>query len=268
METLNLYLDTILPKPIKEPKTCCNPENIILSQNLLLYVCVECGLVQKDKSYHIDYYDKYKNPNIVKTYIGYSGNKNRHLQRLSKWQNYSYHEVQMSKLLKEIDTIMVGYDNDIVNFTKINFKNIYQNISIRAKIKDSLIVYCIYKTHLMLKKEIEIDDLFTLLNISGKNYNDLNKRLSTDRLFYLKIMNEYIEKTDMKINKNNLIRIYNIFMEKNDRKFNNKSIILGIIHYILSQDETNDIKKFHKKFNISKSSLVNVRKFIIENKII
>ena len=201
MNTLDLYLESILPpKPEKpKPSPCClNKENIHLSENLLLYVCVECGLVQQGNLYHKDFYSKYKNPNYVKTFIPYQ-NKYRHLHRLNKWANYSYKEVQQDKLLREIDTKLVDFDREIKDFTKISFAKLYDKLSIRAKIKDALIVYCMFQASLMLKKPLEIDDLLKLFNISIKNYNDLNKKLIVDKLFYLKEINEYLELLDNKI---------------------------------------------------------------------
>lgn len=270
MNSLDLYLDTILPSKPKKTliNDCClDKENIKLSDNLLLFVCIECGTVHKDNLYHVDYYSKYKNPNYVKTFIPYS-NKYRHLYRLNKWSNYSYKEVQQDKLLKEIDIKLEDFDREIRDFTKISFVKIYDKLSIRAKIKDSLIVYCIYQSSLMLKKPVEIDDLLKLFEISIKNYLDLNKKLTTDRLFYLKEMNEYLSLIDNKINKNYLIQIYNDFLTFNDRKFNNKSIVLGIIYFIISKDKDFKKKEFYELFNISKSSIKNVKKFITKNNII
>ena len=267
---LDTYLDTILPpKPEKpKPSPCCmNKDNIELSTNLLLYVCIECGLVQKGNLYQKDFYDRYKNPNYVKTFIPYQ-NKYRHLHRLNKWANYSYKEVQEDKLLKEIDDKLKDFDRDIRDFTKISFAKKYDKLSIRAKIKDALIVYCMYQASLMLKKPLEIDELLKLFDISIKNYNDLNKKLPDDKLFYLKEMNEYLELIDNKIDKNYLITTYNDFLEHNNRKFNNKSIVLGIIYYIISKEKDFKKKDFYEMFNISKSSIKNVGKFIVKNEII
>ena len=268
MKQLDLFLESYLPPQPEKPITCCdNKENIVLSDNLLLYVCVECACVQKGNLYHKDYYSKYKNPNYVKTFIPYS-NKYRHLHRLNKWANYSYKEVQQDKLLKEIDVKLIGFNREIVDFTKISFAKLYDKLSIRAKIKDALVVYCIFQSSLMLKKPVEIDDLLKLFNISIKNYNDLNKKITDDNLFYLKEINEYLELIDKKIEKNYLIRTYNDFLTYNNRKFNNKSIVLGIIYFILSKDKDFDKKDFYELFNISKSSIKNVGKFINKNKII
>ena len=125
-----------------------------------------------------------------------------------------------------------------------------------------------YQASLMLKKPLDIDSLLKLFDISIKNYNDLNKKIPDDKLFYLREMNEYLELIDNKIEKNYLIQTYNLFLEFNKRKFNNKSIVLGIIYHILSKDKDFDKKEFYQIFNISKSSIKNVGKFIILNKII
>jgi len=244
-----------------------NKDNIHLSTSLLLYVCVECGLVQKDNLYTKDFYDRYKNPNIVKTYIPYQY-KYRNICRLNKWGNYSYHEVQEDKLLKEIDMKLVNFDRDITNFSKVLFTQLYRGLSIRAKIKDSLVVYCLFRTLLYLNRPVEIDDLLKLFNISIKNYLDLNNKLKDSKLLYLKEMNTYIELADNKIKKNDLIKIYSKFIEYNKRKFNNKSILLGIIYTQLSKEEDFDIKDFYHTFLISKTSIKNVSNFIKTHKII
>lgn len=267
MDKLDLYLDEIYPIEKKMVDKCCiDKRNIILSPNLLMYVCIECGKVQ-DYHYLKDYYDKFKNPLIVKTYIPYT-NKYHHLHRLNKWSNYNYHQVQLNRLLIEISIKLKDMDREVVDFTKIFFSQIYKNLSIRGKIKDALVVYCIFKSSLMLKKDVDIDDLLEMFNISIKNYNDLNKKLPDDKLLYFKEMNYYINITNNIINKNKLIQIYNDFLIYNQRKFNNKSIILGIISYILRDNKDFDEKYYRNTFGISKISLINIKNFIIKYKII
>lgn len=270
MNNLSLYLETINPTPTKKPKyePCCyNKRNIQLSPSLLLYVCVECGVVHFDIPHHEDMYDKFKNPHIVKTYVPYTY-KYRHLHRINKWGNYEYKEVQLDKLLREIEDVMYNkFDRQLIDRTKALFTGHYDKLSIRAKIKDSLVAYCIYKISIDIKKPVDIDEIMKLLNISVKNYNDLNKKLTEDVLFYPKNINEYLKVIDNKIEKNYLIITYNKFLVLN-QKFNNKSILLGLIYYILIHKKDVSKKFFYENFDISKSSIKNIRKIIKENDLI
>ena len=270
MDTLTLFLNEKFPTPKKSPKyePCCyDKRNIQLSPSLLLYVCIECGLVHFDIPHEQDIYDKFKNPHIVKTFIPYQY-KYRHLHRLNKWGNYSYKEVQLDKLLTEIESVMNDkYDRQLIDRTKALFTELYDKLSIRAKIKDSLIVYCIYKNSINIGKTIDLDILLELLNVSVKNYNDLNKKIPIDKLFYPKNINEYLYLIDNKIKKDYLIILYNKFLVLN-KKYNNKSILLGIIYFILSKKDDFDKKDFYRTFDISKSSIKNISKIIIENELI
>ena len=69
MQKLDFFLENYKPKSKNNSKTCCdNENNIELSENLLVYVCRECGSIQKTIPYELDFYDRFKSPNIVKTY--------------------------------------------------------------------------------------------------------------------------------------------------------------------------------------------------------
>lgn len=262
MEKLDIYLNI---KKEPKPDICCKNVNIGLSQNLLLYVCFNCATVV-NQPYNVDYYEPNKNPLIVKTYIPYY-NKFRHLYRINKWTNYVHAEVSLNKLLQNIDKLLIDYDKEIISFTKILFKQLYDGFRIRAKIKDALIGYCLYKSHLMLNKEVDIDDIILLLDITIKNYNDLIKKLTFDKLYYFKNINKYLkivnDKMDYKIDKNILIKIFNNFYQYNI-KYNNKTITLGIIFYILKSKNIN-IEKFYYHFNISRNSITSIQIFMNEN---
>ncbi len=270
MNQLSLYLETIHPTPKKKPEyePCCyDKRNIQLSPHLLLYVCIQCGVVHFDIPHQEDMYDKFKNPHIVKTYIPYQY-KYRHLHRINKWGNYSYKEVQLDKLLNEIENVMHDrFDRQLIDRVKALFTGHYDKLSIRAKIKDSLVAYCIYKISIEIKKPVDLDEIMKLLNVSVKNYNDLNKKLPEKKLFYPKNINDYLGLIDNKIEKNYLIIMYNDFLIL-DRKFNNKSILLGLIYYILSHKPNFIKKEFYENFDISKSSIKNISKIIVEHKLI
>lgn len=257
---LDLYLDTISPPNNNNKKPfCCRGMRIELNEDLGLYSCRSCGVIYK-QPYIKDDFDKNKIPGCVKSYIPYTY-KHKHLTRLSNWTNYNYKEVTMNNLLKFIDKKMRDdFDSEVIMFSKILFKHKYSDLSIRAKIKNALIVYCIFQTCLSLKRDVDIDNIIRLFNISIKNYNDLNKKLKEDRLYYLYEMNEYLKILNMKDRKNEVIRLYNLFLEKCKKKFMKKSVMLGIL-YFLNKDEK--IKKnFFKIFQISKSSIKNVICFI------
>lgn len=263
---LDDFLDKINPREPKLKRPCCNNVDIKLSPNLLLYCCFSCGVVYKDHLYHKDFYDRWKTPNCVKTFIPYS-KKGRHLHRLNKWTNYSYKEVNMDNLLKSIDNkfknnVIIIYDREIVMFCKVLFKQLYPNLQIRAKIKDALIVYCYYSMSLSLNKDIEIDDLFKLFKISVKNYNDLNNKLKGNKLFYYEKLNEYLYILGLYDNKNKVINMYNLFLSHSKKRFMKKSIILGILYNMVNDKKVK--KKFYKTFDISKSSIKNILMYLDE----
>ena len=269
MNNLTLQLEklNLIPKPTTINHNCCNNKSMVLSDNLLLYVCRNCATVDSGHPYEIDLYDKFKNPRIIKTYIQYSY-KYRAICRLNKWGNYIYAEVQESKLLKEIEEKVSGYDREVIQYTVALFSIIYKELTIRSKIKDSLICYCLYSGMIHYNKNPEIDDILKLLDVSIKNYLDLNKKLKSDGLFYLQEMNTYLKLIDYKITKNDYIEMFSNFYYFNKRKYNNKSILLSIIYYVLNKDKNFDKSDFYENFSISPVSIKNVCAFIDENNII
>lgn len=265
---LDNFLNEMYPKTPKKSdyNPCCqHKKNRVLSDNLCLYVCCKCGRVLKNEPNNQDFYDKYKTPNVVKTYINYTS-KYRHLTRLQNWSNYSHSEVQLHKILTFIEEkIRYKYNNDIVDFSKIMFKRLYKDMSVRANIKKALIVYCIYSTSITFSKIISLDELFHLFNISIKNYNDLNKKLLENRLFYPPNIDEYLKYFD--IDKNIIIIKYNNFLNINN-SFNNKTILLGLIYFMAEQENKLEKKKYFDTFSISKGSIKNICIFIKDNKLI
>ena len=230
MEALNQYLDTILPK--SEPKKsntnpCCKDKNNRV-YNSEWYSCRECGLIMDTTKEVAEYTSNLSF--IVKSFIPMSY-KFRHLVRLQKWQNYSYYEVRDDKLMSFIDNLPIR-NREIKNFTKVIFKDEFHKVRTRAKVKNGLICYAIYKAHLMFNEDVDIDDLFELLEITEKHYNSSVKKLKEDKLFYPKNINKYITLTGNKINKNKLIQAYNTFLCKYN-KYNSKTIILSLIYYFL-----------------------------------
>lgn len=254
MEALDQYLNTLTENQDKEDiKTCCDDEDNI-EYNDEWYVCRECGNITSLFKEEAEYKDR---PSfIVKTFIQMSY-KSSKLVRLHRWLNYSYYEVRNNKLTNFIDDLNIE-DREVKNASKVIFLKEFNKVRIRAKVKMGLVCYAIYKAHLIFKKEIEITDLFNMLDITEKHYNSAVKKLEEDRLFYPKNIEKYLELSDNKINKNNLIRSYNEFLS-NNTGFNGKTILLSLIYYYLSEE---DRKTFFNKYKISKSSVNNVMKLI------
>ena len=261
---LDEFINNRFPPNQKVVYQCCNNKEVILSISLLKYVCCNCGIVA-DEPYTKDFYDRFKNPLFVKTIIPYRP-KTRHLSRLSKWTNYSYKEVVLDKNLKYIDSKLGHLDRDNILFSKVLFKQIFPKMKIRAKIKDALIVYCYYTTSLALDKNVEIDDLLKIFKISIKNYNDLNNKLECNKMYYFNNLNNYLIRTNLYDKKNKIIKLYNLFLSTTSKRFMKKSVILGIIYKLVDDEKLK--KKFFKIFDINKSSIKNIIKYINEYKII
>jgi hypothetical protein len=168
--------------------------------------------------------------------------------------------VRNHNLTNFIDTLHIE-DREVKNASKVLFIEEFNKVRIRAKVKMGLVCYAIYKAHLIFKKQIEIDKIFSMLNITEKHYNSAVKKLKNDRLFYPKNINKYLSIIDNKIDKNKLIKEYNEFLDKHTG-FNGKTILLSYIYHNLTEE---DRKDFYKKFKISQSSVNSVLKLINTN---
>ena len=261
---LDTYIEETHPQIIRTSIVCCRNKNIQLSDSLLRYVCINCGVVA-NQPYTKDMFDKYKNPLFVKTLIPYRPNT-RHLTRLNKWSNYSYKEVVLDKNLKYIDSKLGHLNREILLFSKVLFKELFPNLKIRSKIRDSLIVYCYYSTALSFNRSIEIDDLLKIFKISIKNYNDLNKKIVGNKLYYFEGLNDYLNETNLYEKKNQIIKLYNLFLSNSTKRFMKKSIILGLIYKMVK--DTDIKRRFFKIFDINKGSIKNITKYINEYNII
>ena len=254
MDKLNNFLSITSKKNIKPIKVCCdNEENIIFDGIFGYSVCIICSkVINKTKEVpvfceNIDF--------VTKSVIPYHP-KFKHLYRLQKWTNYSYREVSDRKLIDFIETLPIE-NREIRNLSKIIFITEYSKISVRSNIRNGIIVYSIYKSHLIFNKNIDIDKLFLMLKINYKHYNSSVKKIKTDKIVYPKDINIYLKKIDNIIDKNYLIRVYNDFIEI-IHKFNSKSAILGLIYHILDKRELLCVKKFYKDFDISTNSINNI----------
>lgn len=261
MNTLTNYLDTILQKkekPINPP--CCDNKRIIYDKNNFWNCCSSCGLVI-DFTKEVPTYQE-NISFIVKSFIPMSY-KWKNIVRIHKWSNYSYYEVRDDKLMKFIDNLPIR-NREIKNYSKVIFLHEFKKTRTRAKVKMGLLCYSIYKAHIIFKEEVDINELFDLLDITDKHYNSAVKKLTEDKIFYPKNIDKYLKIIDNKIKKNYLIRIYNDFLEKY-QKYNSKTILLSLIYYVLREKKELDKKVFFKKFNISSNSINTIITFIDDN---
>lgn len=178
MEKLNYYLLAKEDEEKDASTDCCkDEENIILSTDLLQYVCTECGLIQK-RQYIRDIYEQYKNPLIVKTFIGYNGNKKYNaIHRLNKWSTWVYNENELNKMQNIIADLDIKHkdEQNIKRLAKLMLKDYYieKKVVTRNNIRRALFVHCIKRAYEYIDEKVELNYLFKLLNITPKNYQNL-----------------------------------------------------------------------------------------------
>ncbi len=215
--------------------TCCDDEwNIRVSENLLLPICIKSGSVVAEPE-EVEISEYWKNALVCKTWIPFHTNY-RHIHRIHRWNADTYAETELQKLYRFIEHL--NLDQNVIRISKLNIKKYYyeEKIVSRSKIRLGLICYCIYTAFIYLKKDINIDDLFYLLDITCVHYNTAIKKLGKDRLFYPLEINKYLKLIGNSIDKNFLIRFYSYLIEQ-ELKCNKKSLILGIIYWILQKQQ-------------------------------
>lgn len=265
MDALDTYLETRFPTEKKEIKSikndCCRDyENKVFNNEW--YCCRKCGYIFQEPKELAPYKENISF--VVKSFIPMSY-KYRRLVNIHKWQNYSYYEVRDDKLMKFIDTLPIE-NREIRNLSKVIFKQEFHKVRTRAKVKCGLIGYCIYKAHLIFDVDIDLDDIFEMLDITEKHYNSAIKKVIEDKLFYPKNINKYLNLIPNKLNKNELIKVYNNFLESYKR-FNGKTILLSLIYFMLREKDILDKKEFYKTFKISSNSVNTIIKFIDDNEL-
>ena len=235
---------------------CCNnEENIHYNDNLGKYSCIECGCCKDYQKQSIEYVEG-GYAFIPGTYIK-SNFKFRKLIQLQKWSNYDYKGVRDYNIKKYIDSLPF-MNREVLSYSKIIFMQEYHKLKIRGKVKKGLICYAIYKAHLILHLPIDICKWFEILEINVKHYNSANKKVLIDQLFYPVNLDKYLNKLDIKIDKNILIREYNDFLSRHSN-FNTKTIILSIIY-----NKMDNHSNFFKIFKISNTSIIIVNKLLNE----
>ena len=247
------------------PSSCCSDEcNIQESPNLLLPVCRVCGTVVEMMTFDdpVEYWKS--NSTEPKTWIPYSY-KLYNIHRLHKWQFVPYSETEINKLFRYIDSLE-GFSDNVKRVSKISLKDFYitDKIVSRNNVRRGLICYCIYYAHLYLKVNVELTDLFVLLKIKTHHYNSAVKKINNNQLFYPENLDVYLKTIKVDLDKNNLIRLYSLLYSRNI-KFNKKSIILGVIYFVLEKQKIKT--NFFIKFNISKTSIAKILKYMDENDI-
>jgi hypothetical protein len=258
MDKLNKYLDKQFPKTHKIDirEHTCRKKDIIISSNLLLPVCVECGLVQ-NKPYTKNQYQKH--PSFInKTYMGYySSNKYNNIKRILKWSNYDKIEVRDDKLLKYMDRLPL--DRDIITRAKRIFIEEYHKVKTRGNVKKGLICYSLYFSSIMQKEPLDINELFKLLQIQSKHYNNANNKINSDKLYYPKNILFYLKKLDNKIDKNDVIIKYNKIFEE-DYSIHQKTLLLSVMYFFLKQKQLLDQYDFFELFKIHKDNIIDINR--------
>jgi len=199
MEKLNNYLETHVYEKTEEVKeefirndkkhsnSCCQDENnIFLSPDLLVYVCEKCGRVQQDELYTKDNFDSFKNPLIVKTFIGRTSNKYRHLQRLNRWSTWKYNENEIHKMKEYIQKMEIIHKDsqNIKRIAKIKLKEFYidQKVVTRNNIRRALYVYCVIFAYNYLGYKFDFDYLCKIADITKNHFVSVLNKLKKMKL--------------------------------------------------------------------------------------
>jgi len=199
MEKLNLFLETHVYQKSDEVKeehirndkndylACCKDEtNIHLSPDLLVYVCGECGTFQRDELNIVDDYDSFKNPLIVKTFVGYAGGKYNHIYRLNKWATWTYAENELHKMRTYIQDMDIKHkeSNNIKRVAKIKLKVFYidNKVVTRNNIRRALYVYCVVFAYNYLGYKFDLEYLLGITDINKKHYRSILKKLKNMKL--------------------------------------------------------------------------------------
>lgn len=259
MKKLDEFIATIYPDKPKKIKVCCPSYKRVLSPNLLLYACENCGMVLKE-NYEVYEYGEYKG-NYVRTYMNYNPNM-RGILRLHKWINYDRMDVIVNDYIKSFNDY--DFDKEVIRKAKVLFKDEFKSLKIRGKVKKGFICYCFYKSHLLNDYPVDIDLLFKYFDITQNNYNDAVKKLN-DKIFYPHNLKYYLKQIKQNINKNKFIKDYNKY-KRNNNEFNNKTLILGLLcKYLKIENDKKQLDEFIRKFNISDNSLFLVSCYLKQN---
>ena len=127
---------------------CCDNKKTIIDEPNNIEICENCGNTEIYYELIQENYITQTNPHYKLTSVIPYSNKFKHLNRLQKWQNYSYEENTALVSYKDIRIIglEINLSNEIINNAIQLYKHFYINekISTRNKIKKSLYIYCLF----------------------------------------------------------------------------------------------------------------------------
>lgn len=265
----------------KKKAFCCLSPNIRRKE--FRDTCLNCGLVATDD---IEIYEEdnsfcsppmkrqYNNRTFIKGIM-----KNSAVNRIHTWTNNFYDETELDKSFREIDKYKNVIEKDILDRAKYHYKVIYidKKISSRSLIREGIYMYCIYLSHIELKKEIEFIELMRIINknmrlrnkrghiliLTIKNYNNAVKKIDGHKIFYHKDLDKLYEKYRLKLNnykKKDLIRDFNKYKSVKKRKknktINDRSLLIGLIYKNLKDELIR--KEYAREINISILTLIKV----------
>ena len=160
-----------------EEKQECEHQRKIYDTETLFLTCVECGLIL-DKLVEHNEIEKYKNPNIVKTFIRYNGNrKYNNIRRLNKWSTWVYAENELNKMNNMIDE--KRFPENIKRMAKIQLEKYYikDKVVSRNNIRRALFVHCIRLAYEYEETEYSMNALYKTFNIKHSHYKNLKRKL-------------------------------------------------------------------------------------------
>ena len=242
----------------EEKEDCCPDKKIIVDIPNNIEICTKCGnteiyheLIQENSLTQTN--PRYKLTSI----IPYS-NKFKALNRIQKWNNYSYEENTALQSYRDIRKIglELKLNNEIINYAVQLYKNFYINekISTRNKIKKALYIYCLF----YYSFENNFFNIFKVLKkyqLSIENFNKAIIRIKFKNYFLQQNMVNYINiiktKYNIEYELKQIIILYNEYIKKKT-KFNSNTILVLVFYDLLKITNKNE---FFKLFNISKSTL-------------
>ena len=243
---------------------CCNNKKIIIDEPKNIEICKSCGNTEIYIELIQDNYITQTNPKYRLTSIIPYSFKYKHLNRIQKWNNYSYKENTALKSYKTIRNLGLEFNlnNEIINNAIQLYKKFYyqDKISTRNKIKRSLFIYCLF----YFSFNNNFFDIFEKLKIKNLSVTHFNKAISRSNLneYFLQVnMKKYIQLIEKKYKKffelKQVIIKYNELLKKND-KFNTNSILILVFYRLLNITNEND--EFFNLFDISKFTLKKIIK--------
>ena len=255
---LDDFIGTNNHKP-QEERCCQKP---VIRKMDFFDTCINCGRMYEPFDDIIK--EEFLNPLYQSsTSIGYS-NKFKGVYRIHKWINHDYKENMANTNYVIIKSMgkKLGLNEKILNNACMIYKRIYidNKVSSRNKIKQSLFIYCLYKSCLDYDTSFNIIEALKDNKLSIENYNkSLLKVEDESKLFlnpnmplqYKKLKDNFTTGITMR----EIIIEYNriCFISKSKKcKLNNNSILIGSIYNLLNLD---DDKPFYNTFNITNTTI-------------